>query len=157
MLCIYLFSDDDQPLVSLRKINKKETVTDPRQTSKSAESRSAKKKLLRNLRWVAKDPPVVTESFKGKFRDPAEEIPAPIAYNRKFFNEEMLENIATETNLYSVQHTGNLINTNKDEIEQYLGVVMQMGIFVFPKIKMFWNSKWRYSSMADIMPENRFS
>ncbi len=49
-----------------------------------------------------------------------------------------------ETNLHSVQQTGNSINTNKDEIEQYLGILVLMGTFVFPEMRMYRNCKLRY-------------
>ena len=88
-------------------------------------------KEARNFRWLKKEPPLVVQSFKGTFSEPP--------------------------NLYSVQQTGNSINTNKVEIEQFFGILILMGIFNFPEMHMYWNSKWGYSPIEDIMPENRFS
>ena len=64
--------------------------------------------------------------------------------------------IVEQTNLYSVQQTGSSINTNKSEIEQFIGIQMLMLIVSLPAYYMYWAVDTKYSPIADIMSINRY-
>lgn len=81
---------------------------------------------------------------------------SPLQYFKKFVNSEMIKNITYQTNLYSTQKSGSSINTNDNEIEQFLGIHLIMSIIKMPAYKMFWNQRTKYSIVADNMSRNRF-
>jgi len=49
-------------------------------------------------------------------------------YFSKFFDKDIFEVIAQQTNLYSCQLTGCSINTNVSEIKAFIGMKLIMGI-----------------------------
>lgn len=83
---------------------------------------------------------------------------APIDYFKQFFDDQMANRIADETNLYSTQ-----CNLNKgskatchEEIEHFLGILLQMCIVQIPRYRMYWQSSTRYEQVASIMSRDRF-
>lgn len=50
----------------------------------------------------------------------------------------MTNELVEQTNLYSVQKTGTSIKTNKEEIEQLIGMQLKMGIVKMPKYNSYW-------------------
>ena len=54
----------------------------------------------------------------------------------KFFNPDLFDKIANETNFYSVQTSGKSVNTNAMEIEQCIGIITQMGTLNHPQYRM---------------------
>ena len=110
-----------------------------------------------NTRWRKRDPPEFDTTFIGEpFPAPPSEDIAPIDYFKIFFDDPLFQHIADQTNLYSVQQTGDSIKTTKQEIEQYVGILMMMSIIQLPQVRMYWATETRVSSIADIMSVNRF-
>lgn len=122
--------------------------------------RSRPKRVSRptaNLRWRHKDIEPVDSSFKGKgFSAPPMEEKSPYEYFKLFCNDELFELFANETNLYSVQKDGISVNTNKVEMEQFVGIHVITGIVHMPSYRDFWRKETRYPPVADIMSRNRF-
>ena len=82
-------------------------------------------------RWCKAEPPQVDKNFYGNdYSLPPENVDqlAPIDYFEMFWKEDLNELISELTNLYSVQQSGKNINTTPKEIEQLIGVQMQMSI-----------------------------
>jgi hypothetical protein len=73
-----------------------------------------------------------------------------------FFDNELFEHLAEQTNLYSVQQTGTSVNTNQLEIEQYLGLLIMMSVIKLPQVRMYWAKETRIPAIADAMPVARF-
>ena len=61
-----------------------------------------------------------------------------------------------QTNLYSIQKNGKSINTNKDEIEKFLGMHMMMSILLLPAYHMYRAKETRYAPIADAKSRNRY-
>ena len=64
------------------------------------------------------------------------EIMTPLEYFHEFLNPAMLQEIAYQTNHYSVLHKGTSINVSPDEIKKFIGISIYMGIIKFPQYKM---------------------
>ena len=110
-----------------------------------------------HTRWRKRDPPEFDTTFIGApFPAPPSEDIAPIDYFKMFFDDSLFQHIADQTNLYSVQQTGDSIKTTKQEMEQYVGILMMMSIIQLPQVRMYWAPETRISSIADIMSVNRF-
>ena len=58
--------------------------------------------------------------------------------------------------MYSVQETGKSVDTNPDEIEQFIGIIVQMGILKYPQYRMYWSPKTRSPIIANVMGLTRF-
>ena len=59
-------------------------------------------------------------------------------YFDMIFDKSLYEKIAEENNLYSFQTTGKSVKTNKEEIEKFTGILIQMGIMKYPQHRMYW-------------------
>lgn len=84
------------------------------------------------------------------------ETKTPLQYFKQFVSDDMLQNLVTSTNEYSVQKSGNSINTNKKEIEQLIGMFFHMGLVRMSGVRQYWESATAYSPVCDVMSRNRF-
>uniref|UniRef100_A0A8D0A246 PiggyBac transposable element-derived protein domain-containing protein n=1 Tax=Sander lucioperca TaxID=283035 RepID=A0A8D0A246_SANLU len=87
---------------------------------------------------------------------PPDAVKTPFQYFKRLFTDEMIQHIAHQTNLYSVQELGDLIKTNPGEIEDFLAMLLLMGVFDFPAMEDYWHPASRFNMIADIMPQKRF-
>ncbi len=55
----------------------------------------------------------------------------------------MTQQLVEQTNLYSVQKTGRNIGTSKNEMEQFIGIQMKMGIVKMPRYQSYWAAETR--------------
>ena len=106
-------------------------------------------------RWRKRDIPLVTSSFHQRQED-ITELLSPIQYFKQFWTDELNGLIVDQTNLYSVGKTGNSVNTNRAEIEQFIGMHLRMGIVNLPSYKLYWSQDTRYPPISDVMPLKRF-
>ena len=77
-------------------------------------------------------------------------------YFDNFFDKLLYEHIAEQTNLYSLQVTGNSKKTAENEIQQFIGILTLMGILKYLQYKMYWSQFTRCSSITEIMSVKRF-
>lgn len=92
----------------------------------------------------------------GSIPNPPQEEMSPLQYFKAFWDNELFELIATQTNLYAHQKDGVIFQTNKCEIEQFIGILLQMGIVKMPSFHMYWSNECRYPPVADTMSRNKF-
>ena len=59
--------------------------------------------------------------------------------------------LVEQTNLYSVQTTGNSIRTNIQEMEQLLEIQMMVSLIQLKSYEMYWNTVSRIEIIASIM------
>lgn len=104
---------------------------------------------------------------KGKFQHRAEVaeevfkeiIPSDwsaVDYFYCFFPEDLIDDIANNTNLHSVQETGRSIKVTKEEITYFLAINILMGVVVMPSYKDYLKTSYRYPKIADVMPIKRY-
>ncbi|XP_046988160.1 piggyBac transposable element-derived protein 3-like [Schistocerca americana] len=48
------------------------------------------------------------------------------------------------------------LRTSKNEMEQFVGILLHMGIIKMPSIHLYWSNECRYSPIADVMSRTRF-
>ena len=80
----------------------------------------------------------------------------PPNYFKIFWSDDIINLLVEQTNLYSVQQTGSSINTNKSEMEQFIGIQMLMSIVSLPAYYMYGAVYTKYSPVVDIMSINRY-
>lgn len=85
------------------------------------------------------------------------ELGCPVDYFKYFFDESIVENIANQSNLYSVQKNVNKpLNTNPTEIEQFIGVCAYMSVYNLPRSRMYWSFRTRIDKIGDVMSRSRW-
>ena len=110
-----------------------------------------------NYRWRKRVPIPVQSKFSGiDFPEPPSEDLIPRQYFDYFFDSNLFDHTAQETNLYSVQTSGKSINTNAKEIEQFVGILVEMGILKYPQYRMYWDPTTRIPIIANVMGLTRF-
>ncbi|KAL7373501.1 hypothetical protein ABVT39_007950 [Epinephelus coioides] len=67
------------------------------------------------------------------------------------FTDKMIQHIAVQTNLYAAQELGDPIKTSPEEIEDFLAILLFMGVFNFPAIDDYWDLESRFDVTADTM------
>ena len=75
------------------------------------------------------------------FSDPPDEEIMPFEYFKQMCKDEVIENFVEQSNLYCVQKTGRPLNTNKNEMEQLLGIHIIEGIVNMPIYKIWSNCR----------------
>ena len=111
------------------------------------------------FRWSSRKPPVFDSTFTGgDFSLPPENFDelTPLWYFQQFWDDDMTNHLADQTNLYSVQKTGASVATTNDEIEKLLGMEMKMGVVKMPRYDSYWQAETRYGPVADVMSKNRY-
>ena len=79
----------------------------------------ASKEPKMNVRWRKRNPVQFDVKYSGpQFPQPPDEELDPLQYFKMFFDDELFEHLAEQTNLYSVQKTGVFVNTTSAQMEQ---------------------------------------
>nr|XP_022910744.1 piggyBac transposable element-derived protein 3-like [Onthophagus taurus] len=132
-----------------------ELSTSPDDTDDSDLEEETWKKTYWTSRPVAEDfdkiPLTTKQSFNPKTR--------PIRFFEKFFTNEAIELIVSQTNLYADQmKIKEWTPVTTDEIKAFLGILIIMGYKVLPMIDLYWSSDpgFRENDIAEIMPVKRF-
>ncbi|XP_045452948.1 piggyBac transposable element-derived protein 4-like [Melitaea cinxia] len=84
----------------------------------------------------------------------------PVSYFSTFFNEDVIELIITQTNIYAEQNRSrNWTPVNSVEIKAFIGMIIMMGINPLPSIDLYWSSDpfFRNNEIAAVMPIKRFT
>lgn len=84
------------------------------------------------------------------------EVSTPLQYFQRFVTDDMLGTLVTNTNEYSVQKSGNSINTTKKEIEQVIGMFYHMGLVQISSVRQYWETETAYDPVCSVMSRNRF-
>ncbi|XP_046402676.1 piggyBac transposable element-derived protein 3-like [Ischnura elegans] len=89
--------------------------------------------------------------------DPAESVKPPVDYFLEIFDREIITHIVEQSNLYALQVNVNKpLNVSPEEIEQFLGCVMYMSIFNFPRSRMYWGVRTKLNEVSSVISRNRF-
>ena len=99
----------------------------------------------------------IDASYTGSaYPIPPDDIPSPVEYFHSFFGKNLMEVLAEQTNLYSMQCSGKCIQTNEQEIEQFIGILVMMGIIKYSQYRMYWCPETRTPVIADAISLTRF-
>ena len=74
-----------------------------------------------------------------------------------FFTDKLIQDIAENTvHLYSVPKWWKSVNTNVEEIEEFIGMNIIMGVIPLRSVYDYWSRSLRILVIADVMPRNLF-
>lgn len=79
-----------------------------------------------------------------------------LQYFLKFFDDDLLDMIVYQSNLYSTQVTGNSVNLSKRDILDFLALELRMGLVKMSSFRDYWSEGLRYSKVADVMSRNKY-
>lgn len=85
-----------------------------------------------------------------------ESLPQPIDYFQRYVTSDIIESMATMTNLYAVQNNVRFISTEPQEIEKFLGMTIAMGNLQYPRVRLYWDTKLGINFVNQVMTVNRF-
>lgn len=127
--------------------------------SANKENGSSKKKKKKKdghvFRWRKKDIPFLNINFQMEKGETVEQLTA-LDYFKLFWTNDITKLVTEQTNNYSVQKSGQSVNTTSSEIEQFIGMHMKMGVVGLPSYTLYWSNEMRYPPVADIMPRKRY-
>ncbi|KAL7631295.1 UNVERIFIED_CONTAM: hypothetical protein RMT77_018402 [Armadillidium vulgare] len=117
-----------------------------------------------HCRWRKREPEISPHDFLGSQFSLPEKVLTPLEYFKNFFSKDLMDHIAEQTNIYCIQEKINknlncsLIHTDKNEIEQFLGILLFMGIYPLPQYRMYWNPKFYLPQITETLKGgvNRF-
>ena len=118
----------------------------------------SRSRLQRTYRWRKKtfQPPHDIQFTGAQPRSDGDGECDPLSFFKKFVTDDMLVMVASETNRYSTEKTGQSVNTTAKELEQVLGMYLLMGLSQMPSVRAFWETETYYAPVADVMSRNRF-
>lgn len=100
---------------------------------------------------------VVTNSITVESDDEqAVTIPTPLNYFLQLFPIFAFQLIVEQTNLYSCQRTGKSVDINIFEVQNFVGILIMMGIVCLPAYTDYWSKEFRYERIASVMSLKRF-
>ena len=80
-----------------------------------------------------------------------------ISTSKRFVTDEMIQELAYQTNLYSTQNTGSSIDITEKDIEKFMGVYFRMGLVKMPSQRSYWETYMTYDGVSAVMSRNKFS
>jgi len=80
----------------------------------------------------------------------------PIEYFFKFFSEDLITLMVEQSNLYSFQKFQKPLGVTFNEIKEFLGIELWMGVVKLPAYTDFWAQYTRFSFVANVMPLKRY-
>lgn len=86
---------------------------------------------------------------------PRNEVKSPWEYFQAYLNNDFFQLEAEMTERYYFQQKGKSLNTTAQEIKKFFGLHAVMGCIKFPRIHMYWNAKFKFPLVADVMPRDR--
>ena len=94
--------------------------------------------------------------FDDEFEIPSH-VESPFQYFWSVFPNDVIEHITYQTNLYARQkNIATKFSTTNDEIVQFLGLLMFMGVGQYPSLDDYWAQETRVPQVAAVMSSKRF-
>ncbi|KAK9718214.1 Transposase IS4 [Popillia japonica] len=145
----YSSSSDEEIDINLaNRVQQRQTIPLPTDISIAASDWESEDDVpLINLQTKAKLPNY--QWFKADFQhntipiekcfDAPDKIRTPLEYFSYFFDENLYQMIAYETNIYSTLVTGSCIQTNVSEIKAFIAIHLLMGVVNMPSFEDYWS------------------
>ena len=81
----------------------------------------------------------------------------PLQFFCYFFTDEIIQYIAGQTAMYSVQQfPNNPLLITKADTERFIGIAMSMSLVKLASSRRYWSNHFRVSMIADVMLFNNF-
>ncbi|KAG5860622.1 PiggyBac transposable element-derived protein 3, partial [Gonioctena quinquepunctata] len=84
------------------------------------------------------------------------EVLTPWGYFERYLSDNFFEMRAHYTSQYHLQTKRAELNITGREIKQFFGLHAIMGCMKYPRLHMYWNKKFKFPSVANVLPRSRF-
>uniref|UniRef100_A0A2C9K6K3 PiggyBac transposable element-derived protein domain-containing protein n=1 Tax=Biomphalaria glabrata TaxID=6526 RepID=A0A2C9K6K3_BIOGL len=85
-----------------------------------------------------------------------EGLNSPSSYFLEYFQPEIFQTFAEQTNIFYLTKTGKVLGTTATEVQTFFGITILMANLGFPRIRMYWQKPTRVDAVADAMTVNRY-
>ena len=107
---------------------------------------------LKNIQWCTQNEPLLLNPTWLGSRMRAEDIRSPIDCFEDYLNDEFLEYVSYQSNLYARQNNPNsTFNLTHERLQKFIGVSFWMSLFGIKSTYRFWSNRIRLSVVADVM------
>ncbi|KRZ68904.1 hypothetical protein T10_4102 [Trichinella papuae] len=97
--------------------------------------------------WIKQRRKQTDVTWKGSFKKyryaavhlEVEKIPEPIEYFKQFFSNEIYDVVAEESTKHGVYSAVLPIPFSSDNMDQYMGIFLKMGVSGLPRYRMYWS------------------
>jgi hypothetical protein len=79
-----------------------------------------------------------------------------IYFFEQYVDKKLVDLIVQCTNRTSIEQNGCSLNVTAHEVYIYIGITFIMAEINYPRIRMYWETKWRVPTIADNMSRNKF-
>lgn len=87
----------------------------------------------------------------------ADTVRAPIEYFKEFFDDNFMDHIIEQSNVFATQKNPNRgLALSRDELDQFLGTVTSMSICRLPRSRLYWAAESRIPTVADTMSRDQW-
>ncbi len=81
----------------------------------------------------------------------------PIEYFRDFFDDQILDYIVEQSNLYATQENPNkLLRLDRKELEQFLGTLVLVSLMKISNSRLYWNGAIEFKMISNVFSRNRW-
>lgn len=145
----------------VENIDPNQSLLDLDQPSTSQNAPSISKNDFKSIIWKKRKLCLTQEQtkFHGQADLPKnlEDLETPYQLFKYFFDDEILNKIVVETNLYCRQkNIDDPFVVTKVDINQFLGILIMSSIINYPNIRMFWDSLIGVKLISDTMSQRKF-
>ena len=99
----------------------------------------------KRYKWIKEPYAFPNVSFEGEFSPPPGDDQTPMQYFKMFLDDDYMEYIAEQTNMYALAKDGKVINTSAKEIEQFFGILLFVGVYPCRSYTTYWSNFSRFS------------
>ncbi|CAG5041391.1 unnamed protein product [Parnassius apollo] len=125
-------------------------------TESQSSSSSDEDVPLSNMRWKKKK--FDSKPIPGVSDPKLHAVLSPAQYFERYFTLELMEQFALAINQYYMTETGRQLKPvcTSGAIKKFFGIHGLMGCFSYPRIKLFWNHRYKFDPIASAMSRERF-
>ncbi|CAK1582359.1 unnamed protein product [Parnassius mnemosyne] len=170
-------SDDDTPLSDLsasrnRSVIRGSSTRSRRGSRKSTRCRSSRGRrggsnapgsskdveLHERRTWTSSDfPPREILFFRPAYMEvDSNQFNSKQDYFQQYLDDELIALIVVKSNQTFVKNIGRSLNLTESELYIYIGISLAMGAIGLPRLRMYWEKKYRIPIVASSMSRNRF-
>ncbi|XP_065568964.1 piggyBac transposable element-derived protein 1-like [Artemia franciscana] len=128
----------------------------PEPTASTGKSKK-KLKVQEKFGWRKVEIKKVDLSWKGEPRQVPGILETPLKYFQKFFDDELLELIVEQSNLFALQTEGCNLCLTVEELKVFMSIILLLGVIKVPYYRMHWEAATRYPKISDKMGRQRFA
>ncbi|KAK2711212.1 hypothetical protein QYM36_012403 [Artemia franciscana] len=120
------------------------------------ENQRRNRKSEKKFGWRKVEIEKVDLSWKGEPRQVPGILETPLKYFQTFFDDELLELIVEQSNLFALQTEGCNLCLTVEQLKVFMSIILLLGVIRVPYYRMHWEAASRYPQIAEKMGRQTF-